>query len=185
MSAHSTSRRVHMGHGAARSAGAWRLLCTSPRGGGNAKPLLIKLCRPSSADDAVAMRTARHIEQPETVWEQNAAFHPKLGGGEEGGGRPGWPETVLPWGWLRDRKSRSSRSQAAVAGSSGCPAAGRGRQTPRRRGGGCSGTAPPARDQRLEGTGGHGDMGTKPAEPGWHSVPHGPGAAQPRLSSEL
>lgn len=40
LSAHGTAQRVHMGQGAARSVGAWTLLCASLQSRGNAKPRL-------------------------------------------------------------------------------------------------------------------------------------------------
>lgn len=44
LSVHGTAQRVHMGHGAARSVGAWMLLYASLQGRGNAKPLLSRRC---------------------------------------------------------------------------------------------------------------------------------------------
>lgn len=70
-------------------------------------------------------------------------------------------------------QSPELRQPGAAAGSSGCPAAGRGRQTPRRRRGMLR-TALPDRPQRPEGQ----SAGTQPAESGWHSVLHGPGLLQ-------
>lgn len=70
-------------------------------------------------------------------------------------------------------QSPELRQPGAAAGSAGCPAAGRGRQTPRRRRGMLR-TALPDRPQRPEGQ----SAGTQPAESGWHSVLHGPGLLQ-------
>lgn len=141
-SVHGTAQRVHMGQGAASSVCAWMLLYASLQSRGNAKPLLSRRC--CSNEDRATHRAAGnsgsktpHLTQSWVKWKKGPA-------GLAGRG----PRCLGAEG----EQTPELREPGAAAGSAGCPAAGRGRQTPRRRRGMLR-TAPPGRHQRPEGQG--------------------------------
>lgn len=124
-----------------------------------------------SPDDAVATRTERHVQQPETVGAK-CRISPKARGRGRRGQRA-WLAGDSAASGLRDRKPRSSDSRERQRGAPGVPLPAEGG---RHRGGG-------GRSART-GTGGRRDRsaGAQPAESGVHTPRVAQRAPRPRAA---
>lgn len=135
LSVHGTAQRVHMGQGAARSVGAWTLLCASLQSGRNAKPLLSRP-RCSNEDRAThgaAGNCGSKIPHFTQCWVKGKRRAADPAGGQCRLGAEG-------------RRRPELRQPGAAAGAAGAPLPAEGGR--HRGGGGCSPRWPEGQERR-------------------------------------